>query len=124
MRSVAEWKGKTDDTPVPNRVRLRVFLRHDGICHCCGRKIYSGDAWVCDHVVAIVNGGENRESNLKPLCDWCDKKVKTPDDVAKKSLTYRKQSAHLGLRKKKGPPIPGSRRSGLRKRMNGIVEKR
>ena len=29
-RSVAEWVGATPDTPVPPRVRLRVFERDEG----------------------------------------------------------------------------------------------
>ena len=38
-RAVPEWIGKTPDTKVPPRVRLRVFEKHDGTCHISGRKI-------------------------------------------------------------------------------------
>jgi 5-methylcytosine-specific restriction protein A len=32
-RSVAEWIGKTDNTPVPPRVKMRIFERHNGRCY-------------------------------------------------------------------------------------------
>ena len=95
-RSVPEWIGATDDTPVPLRVKLRVFERFDGICHHSGRKIQLGDAWDCDHVLAIINGGQNRESNLAPALR--DKhREKTAGDVDTKSKTARMRAKHLGL---------------------------
>jgi 5-methylcytosine-specific restriction enzyme A len=36
----------------------------------------------------------------------------------------RQQRAHLGAKARKSRPIPGSRASGLRKRMDGTVERR
>lgn len=98
-RSVPEWIGKTDDTPVPPRVRLRVLERDQGCCRGpCERKLRPGDAHQTDHIVALVNGGENRERNLQTLCDWCHKE-KTGDDVAEKSAVYDKRVKHLGIRK-------------------------
>jgi 5-methylcytosine-specific restriction enzyme A len=74
-RTLYEWIGKTDETPVPPRVRLRVLQhfgrRCDHVNDGCGRDIRPGDAWSCDHIEAI-NGGPNRESNLHPLCEWCN----------------------------------------------------
>jgi hypothetical protein len=29
----------------------------------CGRPLRPGDAWTCDHIVALISGGANRESN-------------------------------------------------------------
>lgn len=124
-RTVAEWIGKTDDDPVPPRVRLRVFLRFDGQCQGgCGRRIIAGKRWVCDHKQAIINDGANRENNLQPICDLCDRAVKTPADVAEKAVTARKRSAHLGIKPRQSRPMPGSKASGIRKRMDGTVERR
>lgn len=103
-RSVPEWIAKHDDSPIPPRVRLRVFDHHNGICHLSGRKIMAGDEWDCDHIIALVNGGEHRESNLAPAIR--DKhKEKTAEDVKEKSIVNRKRSKHLGI-KKKGSSIP------------------
>lgn len=94
-RSVPEWIGATPDTPIPPRVKLRVFLAHGGICHLSGRKITPADKWDCDHVKAIVNGGENRETNLAPALR--DKhREKTAEDVAEKSRINRIRLKHLG----------------------------
>jgi 5-methylcytosine-specific restriction endonuclease McrA len=123
-RSVDEWVGATDDTAIPDRVRLRVFLRFHGVCHCCERKITTGETWVCDHMQALINGGENRENNLAPLCDWCDKRVKTPADVAEKSRTYRRRAKHLGIKPRKARPMPGTKASGWKRKMNGTLERR
>lgn len=41
-RSVPEWIGASPDTPVPPRVRARVFEAYGGICYRSGRKIMAG----------------------------------------------------------------------------------
>jgi|SRR3990167_1113419 len=95
-RRVPEWIGATPDTPVPPRVKLRVFEAHGGICHISGRKIGPADKWDADHVIAICNGGENRETNLAPALR--DKhREKTADDVDEKSRTADKRKRHLGI---------------------------
>jgi len=65
-RKVKEWIGKTPDSRPPPKVRLRVFRDHGGICFFAGRKIMPGEAWDCHHKDELWEGGENRESNLRP----------------------------------------------------------
>lgn len=122
-RSVPEWIGKTSDTPIPPRVRLRIFEAHGGVCHLSGRRIQAGEPWDCDHIVALVNGGEHRESNLAPALR--DKhREKTAFDVAEKSIVRRKRMKSLGIAPKKGRPMPGSKASSLKRKMNGEVVRR
>lgn len=124
VRSVPEWIGKSADSVVPPRVRVRVFQRYGGRCQCgCGRLIRPGEAWDCEDTIAIINGGERRESNLKPWLSEHHPK-KTARDVAEKSSNYRKRAKHLGVKLRKSRPFPGSRASGFRKRMDGTVERR
>jgi 5-methylcytosine-specific restriction enzyme A len=113
-RSVPEWIGKTPDSPIPKRVALRVFFREGGICHISGRKIMPGEAWDADHVKALINGGENRESNLKPALRAFHR-LKTKQDVAEKSMIARKQASHLGL-KPKGRGFAPAQRNGAASR--------
>lgn len=95
-RSVPEWIGSSQDASVPPRVRVRVFERHNGICHISGRKIRPGELWECDHVVALINGGEHRESNLAPALK--DKhREKTKEDVAEKAIVARKRAKSIGV---------------------------
>lgn len=121
-RSVNEWVGETDDEPVPPRVRLRVFERFGGVCCECTVKI-RGRRWICDHRKAIINGGQNRESNLGPIHEACDK-TKTKTDVAEKRINNRVRSKHLGIKKRKGRAMPGSRDSGIKMKIGGGWERR
>lgn len=100
-RSVPEWIGKSSNSAVPPRVRLRIFLRYEGRCQCgCNRLIRPGEAWECEDTIALINGGERRESNLKP---WLKghQKEKTAADVAEKSRVYRKAAKHYGITAKR-----------------------
>lgn len=123
MRSVSEWIGKSDDSAIPPRIRVRVFIRDDGRCQCgCRRKIIVGEKWETDHRIALINGGENREANLVTLLTE-HHRTKTAADVAEKSKVARIRKKYLGI-KSKGRPMPGSKASGWRKRMDGTVERR
>jgi 5-methylcytosine-specific restriction protein A len=103
-RNVKEWVGRNPDSKIPPRVRLRIFERHGGICHLSQRKIAAGEPWDCDHIIALINGGEHRESNLAPALR--DKhKAKTADDVAEKAKVARKAKANLGLKPAPAKPI-------------------
>lgn len=99
-RAIKEWVGETDDTAVPGRVRLRVFERAGGRCYICTRKIMVGEYWESDHVTALINKGENRETNLAPACCNCCR-PKTAKDVAEKSAVAVTRKKHLGITKPK-----------------------
>jgi len=120
-RSTEEWIGATPNSAIPKRVRLRVFERDGGRCHISGRKIMPGDAWDLDHVVALVNGGEHRESNLAPALR--DKhREKTVADVAEKARTARIRAKHLGIKRKS--TFACSRDSRWKKKIDGTVVRR
>ena len=99
-RKTEEWIGATDDAKIPPRVRLRVFEKFEGVCQLSGRKIRAGDTWECDHIKALINGGEHRESNLQPALSAPHRK-KTAEDVAQKAKDARVRKKHLGLHKPK-----------------------
>lgn len=121
MRRVPEWIGKTPDSKVPDRVRLRVFMDHEGYCWLSKRKIAAGEPWDLDHKIALINGGEHRESNLAPALR--DKhRAKTAEDVAEKSAVYRKASRHLGIKPKSR--FSCSRDSQFKKKLDGSVVRR
>lgn len=110
MRSVKEWFGRTDDTPPPMRVKLRIL--RDQNDRCAGMVgadqrcpvIFSARCKPqFDHIVALCNGGQNRESNLRALCGECHRE-KTDDDVSEKSKTNAIKAKHLGLKIKKPWP--------------------
>lgn len=123
-RSVEEWKGKTDDSTAPPSVRLRVLRRFNYRCqgNCGGRVIVPGKTWTCDHKIALVNGGENREANLQPLCEFCNPE-KNAADLAEKSKTFGMAATGFGLKTAKRP-MPGSKASPWKRKMNGRTERR
>lgn len=122
-RATPEWIGSSLDAKVPARVRLRVFMRHDGKCHISGRRIMPGELWDLDHIVAICNGGQHRESNMAPALR--DKhKAKTAADVAEKSQTYHKRLSHLGIPKSKGRPFSCGKNTPWKKKITGEVVRR
>lgn len=109
-RSLPEWIGKSDDHRAPGKVRDRIFQREGGKCHLCGLEI-NGKKWDLDHVVALINGGENRESNLKPVHRKCHVD-KTAQDVAAKAKAAAIRQKHTGAvtpkQSIKSPGFPAS----------------
>lgn len=118
-RSTDEWIGKNDDAKPPPRVCQRVFDRHNGICHFCRQPIQKPhQKHETDHVKALINGGENRESNLAPIHKKPCHEVKTAADVNTKSKVAKVRQKHLGIQKAKkpipsrpSPPKPQAKRS-------------
>lgn len=101
-RKVEEWIGKDADSKPPPTVKLRIFDRHHGRCYLTGRKIRPGDKWELEHVKALRNGGQNRESNMAPaLVDPHKEKTAVERDEGAKADRIRKK--HLGLHKSKHP---------------------
>lgn len=118
VRAVPEWIGATPDQAIPPRVRLRIFQRHDGNCASCTRPLFPGH-WQCDHIIALANGGEHRETNLRPLCTSPCHQTKTKADLAEKSTVYRKRTKHIGI--KKPSKFACSRNSRWKKKISGEV---
>lgn len=99
-RSVPEWIGKTDDSMPPPRVRQRIFEKACGKCHICGLDIKTAESWHADHVIALIEGGENRESNLKPAHGHCNL-AKANGEKTRKAKVQRTKEKHTGARKPK-----------------------
>jgi 5-methylcytosine-specific restriction endonuclease McrA len=97
-RAVEEWVATHDDQAVPPRVRLRIFDRDGGFCRLTGRKIMAGDQWDLDHIIALSNGGQHRESNLAPVLRSAHRE-KTKQDVKIKAKIARVRKRHLGIKK-------------------------
>lgn len=57
-----------------------------------------GDAWDLDHIVALVNGGSHRESNLAPALR-SEHRKKTASDVKQKAKNDRVRKRHLGIKR-------------------------
>jgi 5-methylcytosine-specific restriction protein A len=91
-------------------------------CAECRVQIAPATGLEWDHIVPLELGGDDTLENLQPLCK-ADHKIKTALDVARIAKAKRVSARHLGIKGAKAI-IPGSKASGLRKRLNGTVERR
>jgi 5-methylcytosine-specific restriction protein A len=106
--------------------RAKIFLERGGKCHKCERKLGSGDDWILEHIVALQNGGTNADSNMGVTCSWC-LPAKNKADAGLAAKGRAQAVAHViptSQRRKKGPPIPGSRRSKFKRKMDGTTVRR
>lgn len=101
-RSVAEWIGRTDDSKVPPKVRLRIFNRENGVCYLSGVKIVAGQAWELEHKIPLASkpglvSGLHREFNLFPAL-VAPHKEKTAREATERAKSDRMAMANLGIR--------------------------
>lgn len=100
-RSVPEWIGKTADSAIPDRVKLRIWEREEGRCYLTSAKIRPGDKYDFEHVIAIAlwtgEGHGNRESNIR-LALKAPHKIKSAQDRAQQAKSDRIRKKHLGIR--------------------------
>jgi 5-methylcytosine-specific restriction protein A len=98
-RRVDEWLEENHDKPIPERVKRRIIRAANNLCGYCGLRVPVGGGEV-DHIIALVNGGEHRESNLRYVHKHCHKN-KTAEDVKEKATSDRKFSHVYGIAKPK-----------------------
>lgn len=103
-RSVPEWIGKTPDTKLPDRIRDRVFLRHEGRCHISGRKIAVGEPWQIEHIKPLSMGGEHRERNMAPALT-IPHREKTSQEATDRAKADRMGMKHRGTWAKSKTPL-------------------
>lgn len=56
-----------------------------------------GENWTLEHLVALVNGGANDETNLTVTCCNCLPE-KNAEDVAEKAKVASARQKHIGIR--------------------------
>ena len=103
-RSVKEWIGKTPDSKPGLIVRLRILRRFNSTCYLTGIKIADGQQFDLEHIKAIEEGGENRESNLAPVLRL-PHELKTAAEKKRQAKADRKAKAAHGMKPQKSRPI-------------------
>ena len=103
--------------------RIRVFDDADGICHLCGCKIHSSQDWQADHIIPLGLDGPDTPDNMRPAHVDCHK-AKSSVDKGQIAKAVRQRANHLGIKRRQSRPMPGTKASGVRKRMDGTVERR
>jgi hypothetical protein len=104
--------------------RLNLFLKRKGTCASCYLKIDAGKAWDIDHILPLALGGTNEPNNLQILCKPCHQSKTAKNDIPRIAKTKRLKAHHLGARSPSTRPIPGSRRSPWKRKLDGSVVRR
>lgn len=111
--------------PLSRLARTRIYDSAKGICALCRQAINAerGTKWIVEHMKPLWLGGADDETNMAPAHQSCAV-TKTSTEAPTKAKGDRIRATHLGIRKASSRPMPGTKASGLRKRMDGRVEKR
>lgn len=121
-RPPRKQKAMTRRQEFSRRTRLDTWERAGGCCEGCGRKLYPGDRQEYDHRISCEQGGDNSPANCELLCGWCHD-GKTAVDARKAAKSRSVRAKHVGAAKPR-KPLPGSRASGWKRKIDGTVERR
>lgn len=102
--------------------RLRIFERFGGKCQLC-RQAIGVKGFDLDHHIPLALGGEDIEENMRPLCRPCHK-LKTRGDLGALARVRRLAAKHAGAKAPSRTPLPGGRRSGWKRKLDGTVVRR
>jgi 5-methylcytosine-specific restriction enzyme A len=110
---------------ITTKERMEIFLREKGICHLCGQQIRPGEAWDISHPeTGLWAGGSDDRAILKPAHREKCHRDHTREESRQRATESRVRAKFLGAYKAKGPPIPGSKRSRFKRKVNGEVSER
>lgn len=104
------------------RTKLIAWNRSQGRCEQCTAKLFTGNIEY-HHVREATFNGLASLDNCMVLCRACHRTI-TKSRAPLIAKSNRQRAAYIGLRKNNYPPIPGTKRSGWKKRMDGTVERR
>jgi 5-methylcytosine-specific restriction endonuclease McrA len=102
--------------------RLQLFLEHSGRCFLCRQPIQVGQSYTIEHVLPLALGGSNEWENLAPVHNSCASE-KTRKEATERAKGRRIAEKHFGSRQSKRP-MPGSKASKYKRKMDGTVVRR
>lgn len=115
--------GTTKRRQLSGRRRLQAWEKTGGTCVLCGRRIDGvRERWIVEHIRALELGGVDDIDNMGPAHEDCGRE-KTRDDHARAAEAKRQKIRHLGAAVV-ARPLPGSRASPLKRKVNGTVVRR
>ena len=93
-RKVDEWIGRSDDAMPGRLVKDRLARAQGDCCATCRHAFGPKRLAHCDHIVPLIDGGENRESNLQMICTDCHK-AKTGAEATARAKSRDIRAAHI-----------------------------
>lgn len=104
------------------KTRAEAFARCGGKCEGCGARLKAGEGEY-DHRIPCAHGGEATLENCQVLCRGCHK-AKTARNKAETERAKRRADKHSGAWKPSSRPIPGSRNTPFKRKINGETVRR
>ncbi|MEA1835056.1 HNH endonuclease signature motif containing protein [Methylobacterium durans] len=115
--------GTTPRSCLSPRRRLQAWERTNGKCVVCGDRIDGArERWIVEHIRALELGGADELDNMGPAHEACGRE-KTRDDHSRTARAKRQKLRHIGAAAPERP-LPGSRTSPLKRKINGTVVSR
>ena len=100
--------------------RLAILEAHGRVCYLSGAPIDPvRDRWELEHVIPLAGGGTDDDDNLRPVLAKAHLE-KTKVDLERIAKGKRIALKHNGA-KRSAHPMPGSRASKWRRKMNGEI---
>lgn len=106
----------------PKSVKVAAWNRSGGQCEGCTAKLFPGK-YEYHHIKEDTFGGEPVLGNCVVLCIACHGKI-TASQAGKIAKSNAVRNKYIGIKRNKGRPMPGTKASGLKRRMDGTWEKR
>ncbi len=109
--------------PRTGKQRLAILEAHGCRCYLSGAVIDPvKDRWELEHVIPLAGGGTDDDDNLRPVLAWAHLE-KTKQDLARIAKGKRIEQKHKGAHRS-ARPMPGSRASRWKRKMDGSVVER
>lgn len=109
---------------ITGKMRADIFMRHGGICHLCSMKVVPGEEWDVSHDIPLEAGGKDDDTNWLVAHRKCHRHHTATVDAPLIAKVKRIHQRHIGAKLKSKNPIPGSRHSKFKRKMDGTVVRR
>ena len=109
---------------ITGKMRADIFMRHGGICHLCSMKVVPGEEWDVSHEIPLEAGGKDDDSNWVVAHRKCHRHHTATVDAPMIAKVKRIHQRHIGAKLKSRNPLPGSKHSKFKRKMDGTVVRR
>lgn len=106
---------------ITTKMRVLIFEAAQGVCDICGGKILASDKWEASHRIPLMAGGPDDMSNLFPAHFKCHREQTAKVDIPLVAKVTRIRQKNMGAKAPSRNPLPGSKASGWRRKMDGTV---